>query len=232
MNFFCLKWGTKYDAKYVNRLYGSLKKNCQVDFTFTCYTDDPTGLREEVEVKNIKELRPYDTNRVFTYEKLILLEKHEKGIWIDLDVLIHKDITDLVTRDVESFTMIWNDWNDYEYKTALNWGKGTACHVNSSFVRFEDAEWLVRYTHDNWDKIEFTYKSLDKYLFYQHFRKNKLAFWEPDIFSNYNVQGQVLKNRVTLFNTSHVHANNLKDRAIELHEAEPNVQRIWKSYSL
>lgn len=232
MKFFCFKWGSKYDSKYVNRLYGSLLTHVNIPFDLTCYTDNPYGLREEIQIKDINELRPYDTDRVFTYEKLVLLEKHEKGIWIDLDILIHKNITDLVTRPVDSFTMIWNHWNNYEYKSALNWGKGTACHVNSSFVRFDNAEWLIRYTHDNWKKIEFTYKSLDKYLFYQHFRKNKIKFWEENIFSNYNVEGHVLKNRVTLFNTSHISRNNLKDTAFELHEASNDVQNIWSSYDV
>ena len=40
-------------------------------------------------VFDINELRPYDTKRVFTYEKLMLIDKDEydKNIWIDLDLL-------------------------------------------------------------------------------------------------------------------------------------------------
>ena len=75
MNFFTLKWGNKYGPQYVNRLYGSLLANFKKKFTLTCYTDDYEGIRDEVYIQPISELRPYNTDRVFTYEKLILMEK-------------------------------------------------------------------------------------------------------------------------------------------------------------
>jgi hypothetical protein len=230
MNFYTLKWGDKYGPEYVNRLYGSLATWYDQPFTLTCYTDNYKNIRDEVNIKPISDLRPYDTNRVFTYEKLILLEKYERGVWIDLDVLIHKNVTeDVITTD-GSFIMIWNHWNNY-YEKSLRWyGKGVSCHVNSSFVKWDNADWLVKYTHDNWDKIEWTYKSLDKYLFYQHHRKKNLRYWESDLVSNFNVEGFELKNKITIFNTSHIKANNLLDVGYELHEAGKDVTDIWTGY--
>ena len=83
----------------------------------------------------------------------------------------------------------------------------------------------------NWKKIEWTYKSLDKYLFYQHHRKGKIDLWEDGIFSNFNKQGYQLKNSVTLFNTSHLYNNkNMRDiKHFELHES--SASELWKSYS-
>ena len=230
IEFFTLKWGDKYGPEYVNRLYGSLKKHVDVPFSLTCYTDNYSGLNNEIIVKDIKDLRPYNTDRVFTYEKLILIEKHEKGIWIDLDILIHKNITNLSLREDGDFKMIWNHWNPYEEKSAMWYGKGVSCHVNSSFVKFNNPEWLIKFTRDNWDKIEWTYKSLDKYLFYQHHRNKRLKYWEESIVSNYNKQGFKLKNMITIFNTSHIKANNLSDLGYELHEAKPKIVELWKSY--
>ena len=157
MNFITLKWGEKYSPMYVNRLYGSLVTHYKKSFTLTCYTDNPIGIRSEVFIKSINDLRPYDTDRVFTYEKIILTEKHEEGCWLDLDILIHKDITN-VFKTKKSFTMIWNHWNDYTKRSLLWYGKGSSCHVNSSFVYFNNADWFAKYTHDNWDKISLTYK--------------------------------------------------------------------------
>ena len=228
MDFYTLKWGDKYGPEYVNRLYGSLKKHYKKPFTLTCYTDNYTTIREEVHVKNIKTLRKYDTNRVFTYEKLMLMEEHETGIWIDLDVLIHKDITDVDSQ--QDFTMIWNHWNDYE-KRSLQWyGKGSSCHVNSSFVKWNNPEWLIKFTRDNWEKIEWTYKSLDKYLFYQHHRTDRLHYWDASLVSNYNVENFNMLRKITLFNTSHIKANNLNDIGFELHEAKTEIVDLWKSY--
>lgn len=234
MNFYTLKWGDKYDHHYVNRLYGSLKKHCKVPFTFTCYTDNYDGINDEIIIEDIKKLQKYTTIRVFTYEKLGLLERHEGGIWLDLDILIHDDITNIVQTESD-FRMIWNYWNGYspqeESNSYLsNYGSGTACPINSSFVKFKNAEWLVKFTHDNWDKIEFTYKSLDKYLYYQIHRKDKIQFWPQNIFSNYNKEKYTLKNKITLFNTSHIKANNIREISYELHEASDNILDIWKSY--
>lgn len=225
-DFFTLKWGDKYGPEYVNRLYGSLKTHYHLPFTLTCYTDNHQGLREEVLVRDIQDLRPYDTDRVFTYEKIILMEKHDKGIWLDLDILIHKDITTSIRKNRTGVCMIWNYWNDYDTRSLATYGKGISCHVNSSFVKWRNAAWLVKYTHDNWNKIEFTYKSLDKYLFYQHTRNNRLSYWNKSIFSNYNRQGLELRNKITLFNTSH--AKDINE--FELHDADKETVKLWKSY--
>jgi len=228
MNFFTLKWGDKYSSEYVNRLYGSLVKHYHKPFTLTCYTDDYNGIHDEVKIANINLLRRYNTNRVFTYEKLILMDFHETGTWLDLDILIHNNITDL---DYSSkFKMIWNHWNPLS-RSYTWYGKGSSCHVNSSFVYWNNPEWLKRFTADNWEKIEWTYKSLDKYLFYQHARRDRLSYWPEDIVSNYNRQGFKLKNKITLFNTSHIKANNLTEVAYELHEADNETVDLWKSYS-
>lgn len=230
MNFYVLKWGTKYGPEYVNRLYGSLATCYKKPFSLTCYTDDYQYLREEIEVKDIKDLRKYDTDRVFTYEKLMLMDKHEKGIWLDLDILIHKDITDL-GEDESDFKMIWNHWNDYYLRSQRWYGKGSSCHVNSSFVKFHNPEWLIRFTHDNWEKIEWTYKSLDKYLFYQHARKERLKFWPKGIVCNYNREGFQLNGRISLFNTSHLYNNKgITEETYELHEADEETVQLWTDY--
>jgi len=230
MNFYTLKWGDKYGHNYVNRLYGSLKKHYHKTFTLTCYTDDYKGIREEVEIKDINELRKFNTDRVFTYEKLILMEKHEEGVWLDLDILIHDDIT-CMADDPEDFKMIWNYWNPYWPKSLQWYGKGVSCHVNSSFVKFNNPEWLIKFTNDNWEKIEWTYKSLDKYLFYQHERNKRLKYWEEGLVSNYNVNGRKLPGRITIFNTSHKYNNKgIIDVMYELHESDSRVIKLWKSY--
>jgi len=228
MDFYVLKWGDKYGPEYVNCLYGSLLKHYKKPFTLTCYTDNYTTLREEVQVKNIKSLRKYNTDRVFTYEKLILMEKHEKGVWLDLDILIHGEI-DFI--DDSDFKMIWNHWNDY-YSRSLRWyGKGVSCHVNSSFVKFDNPEWLIKFTHDNWEKIEYTYKSLDKYLFYQHHRHERLKYWDKGIITNYNREGFKLRGKVSIFNTSHKFNNKgIIEESYELHEADKETLDLWKRY--
>ena len=149
-----------------------------------------------------------------------------------MDVLVHKNITDIIVKPHDNITFIWNYWNDYYNVTKQNFGKGVSCHTNSSFVAWDRgvATWLLEYTHKNWDKISWTYKSLDKYLFYQHHRNNRLKVWGKEIFSNYNKEGYKLRNRITLFNTSHLYNNRgLKDiEHFELHES--SASELWKSF--
>ena len=63
----CLKWGTLYGPEYVNRSYGGLLKHCKEPFHFVCYTDDSKGISSKIEVRDIQELLPYNTRRMFTY---------------------------------------------------------------------------------------------------------------------------------------------------------------------
>lgn len=40
----CVKWGTRYPASYVNKLYAGIKRNTSWEFDFYCFTEDPSGL--------------------------------------------------------------------------------------------------------------------------------------------------------------------------------------------
>ncbi|MBP5985585.1 MAG: hypothetical protein KA538_00200 [Azonexus sp.] len=49
-NIICIKWGTKYPAYYVNRLYAGVQRHLSRPFRFFCVTDDASGIRPEVEI--------------------------------------------------------------------------------------------------------------------------------------------------------------------------------------
>ena len=48
-NVITIKWGKRYGPEYVNRLYGSVKRNLSREFRFVCFTDDAEYIRPEVE---------------------------------------------------------------------------------------------------------------------------------------------------------------------------------------
>jgi len=52
-NVICIKWGSKFTSLYVNKLYSMVKRNLKRDFRFVCMTDNPEGINEEIEVKDI-----------------------------------------------------------------------------------------------------------------------------------------------------------------------------------
>ena len=233
LNLFTFKWGDKYGPEYVNRLYGSLRKYISTPFNFTCITENSEGILPEIGLLDYKQIGPdswrvYPQNQIFTREKLTLFDLDIPGTkgWIDLDVLIHGDVTEMVNRDFEKPTFILNHWNMTKENSFKWFGKGSDCHVNSSFVFWQDdcAQWLFDYTDKNLEKLMFTYKSLDKYLYYQHWRKNRLAFWEEGKVDNFNFSDPPYIERedvkITLFNTSHITIQGMDIEAYELHETE------------
>ena len=55
-NVICMKWGDKYSADYVNILFNMVSRNLSTPFRFVCFTDDPKGINEQVEVFDLPSL--------------------------------------------------------------------------------------------------------------------------------------------------------------------------------
>lgn len=49
VNVICMKWGTLYGPEWVNKLYGGVSRHTTWNVRFVCLTDDPSGIRSEVE---------------------------------------------------------------------------------------------------------------------------------------------------------------------------------------
>jgi len=45
----CVKWGSRYDAEYVNKLFRGISRHTTKKFAFYCFTEDPTGLHENIQ---------------------------------------------------------------------------------------------------------------------------------------------------------------------------------------
>ena len=46
----CLKYGTKYSADYVNKLFNMVSRNLTVEHQFVCFTEDATGIDERIRI--------------------------------------------------------------------------------------------------------------------------------------------------------------------------------------
>ena len=241
INFFCFKWGDQYNYKYVNRLYGSIKKHCHVPFKFHCITENPVGIHDDIEWIEYNKFDPFDypKDRIFTREKVVLFKEFKQGknIWLDLDLLIHNNITDIVTRDIEKPTFIWNHWTWNDNEDPLkNYGNGHVCYVNSSFVMWQDNNG-EKIFDDLWEKQQYafhTYTSLDKYIFYQHWHKNNFSVWEDALWYNYNFDKRPWHKQENkkgcIFNTSHLKLYENDRKVYELHETVNWARDLWESY--
>ena len=80
VNIICMKWGDKFPASYVNRLYGMISRNITLPFQLVCFTEISDGIREEVLIKPLPKL---DLPEGFTTapEYKITPKKKKKKKW-------------------------------------------------------------------------------------------------------------------------------------------------------
>ena len=55
VNVITVKWGTKYDSEYVNKLFRGFKRHTSKQFNFICFTDNKAGLDPLIETRDIIE---------------------------------------------------------------------------------------------------------------------------------------------------------------------------------
>ena len=92
VNIVCMKWGTLYGPEYVNRLYGMVRRNLVRPFRFYCISDDFSGIRAEV---LLRELPPFEVPATARgpWKKLLMFQRElfdiaGKTMFLDLDVVI------------------------------------------------------------------------------------------------------------------------------------------------
>lgn len=94
VNVLCLKWGPRYEAAYVNRLYRAVKANLSRPFRFVCITDNAEGLDPAIDAVPFPE-DPHVLQRPWP-NIFIKLRLFKKGfadlmgptLFLDIDVLV------------------------------------------------------------------------------------------------------------------------------------------------
>jgi len=93
-NVVCIRWGMKYGAHYVNRLYGMVARHLTPPFRFVCFTDSTLGLRDEIEVQPLPDLDVEMPLRTFGIWPKARLWGERLGdlsgpvLFLDLDVVV------------------------------------------------------------------------------------------------------------------------------------------------
>jgi len=244
-NIICVKWGNKYDD-YVEKLKTQITNNCSVPFNFYCLTDNP---KNEYDIELPKHWDQYfRPNMFWAYRKLYIFNedlfpqiKGDNFLYLDLDILIHKDIKYFFDLDMKKPYIVRGWWNDIE-NCKKNYGKIKSTPLNSSVVRWNRGQLKDIYNHvnDNTEVIFFSYRTIDNY--YAHFFYN---IWnEEDSFFNVYPKGDVYSwykgnifpkdmelkkirpnHKICLFNNSaDVNADKTKDE--HMNEIE-EIKRLW-----
>ncbi len=123
LQFICTKWGVKYPADEVNRLYRALQRVQKTPFTLTCVTDYPEGIMPEVRVLQIPDLPVIGNEEMkHGWRKLTLFSPALRGVvtgptlYLDLDVVLLRPLDELFTYDPH-FAVI-KDYKIFRYRNS------------------------------------------------------------------------------------------------------------------
>lgn len=115
-NIVCMKWGTRYGAHYVNRLYAGVRRNLLRPFRFVCFTEDPAGLAPGIETQPFppppEGLRGHKWPTVYT--KLALFKDGCGGLE---GPTLFLDIDQIITGPLDRFF----DYRPGEFCIIHNW---------------------------------------------------------------------------------------------------------------
>ena len=123
----CVKYGNKYGADYVNKLFSMVKKHLPRQHDFICFTENPSGLDPEIEVVDLFQDKPGESHNFrkdwklwwskvnifdgYNYRFKVSEEKPQISVlYIDLDMIITGDISPILDSYRGDFsTLTTND---------------------------------------------------------------------------------------------------------------------------
>ena len=170
-NVICVKWGTKFGPEYVNRLYKMVEKNITIPHRFVCFTDEPEGIVEGVEIRPFNKLddsglpeKAWKKLGLFTDQ---LADLKGRALFLDLDVVIMKNIDEFF--EVPGEFVIIKDW-DFEDDII----------GNSSVFRFEVNKHndIIDNFYKEGKDIRKRYKNEQAFLSHQMKNKGILSYWD------------------------------------------------------
>jgi hypothetical protein len=134
----CLKYGDKYSAEYVNKLYNSVKRNLTIPFEFVCYTEDKQGIDPAIRIEPIPLLSGVTG---WWYKPMFFnpeLGLNGTILFFDLDVVVFQNIDNLFTYEPMKFCII----RDFNRHVIRNYNK-----FNSSVFRLNTGMHSEVYTN-------------------------------------------------------------------------------------
>jgi len=113
----CMKWGTLFDATYVNVLFSAVKAHLESMDEFVCFTDDQSGLHPDIKAQPIPAM-PIDSSfyAAGAWPKLGIFKKgalpdNSRVLFIDLDMMITGDLERLFALPQAFIAIGGTTWN-------------------------------------------------------------------------------------------------------------------------
>ncbi len=145
----CMKWGTRYPALYVNRLWSMIKRHTVRPTRLVCFTDDPTGVDPAVEVFPLPEIDIPDAIAWTPWRKLSLWQSPLANLsgdvlFLDLDIVITGDIDAMFDYKPGAFCACEN-WTQIGKgignTSVFRWNVGRNTHIFTDFEADGEGIW-------------------------------------------------------------------------------------------
>lgn len=152
----CVKFGSKYDDTYVERLRNMVSRHLTVPYEFLCLTDSKHPIKgvTNITIENQGYTRQW-WHKVHMFDPSLGLEG--RIIYFDLDVIIHRNIDKLVESDdvtkffgIRDFNRKFNPKWKYLNSSVMSW---TAGRFPDIFTAFKDNPKKAMVLHGDQDWI-------------------------------------------------------------------------------
>lgn len=109
-----LKWGRRYGPEYVNRLAAAVRRHTRQPVSIHCFTDDPTGIADGIQVHPIPAIELPPDPMVTGWRKLCLfrtdLSLAGLGLFLDLDLVLTGSLDEFFTHGEPDQIPIIHNW--------------------------------------------------------------------------------------------------------------------------
>jgi hypothetical protein len=168
----CMKWGTRYDSEYVNRLYRSIKRHTTRKTKLICFTDNDIGISSNVICKplpkiNLPKKISYTPWRKLSVWKYPLSDLQGDILFLDLDLVI--------TGNLDRFF----EYKPNQYCVIENWTQKGLGIGNTSCFRFPAGRYKEIFTKFE-ENSEYIWKKYHIEQIYISKTINEQVFWPND----------------------------------------------------
>ena len=158
INVVCLKWGAKYGAEYVNRLYTAVCRHTTKPLRFWCFTDDAQGILPAVQIEPLKYSQRLDSwwNKINLFSRDLPINPGERIFYIDLDTLVTDNIDPLLTDEVPDIIVLKDFYHGIANSAGrigsglMSWRHGQYDFIWDRFIA--DPEAAIKSAHPHGDQ--------------------------------------------------------------------------------
>lgn len=132
-----MKWGTRYGADFVNRMYAAIQRNTDRPTQLVCLTDNTSGIDPNVRCEEIPEINLPNDLILTPWRKLVLWQDGIAGLsgdvlFLDLDLVITGSLDPLFDYEPGRFCVIEN-WTQLGKNigntSCFRWPVGKFSHI-------------------------------------------------------------------------------------------------------